>query len=423
MALFRNTREGAPFAGNGDGRRAITRRGLFKGIGATTAVAVVAASLDGCKNASNGSGDPVVVDSESADYVIDPNTNENKFSYDESSLSPTHTWNIALGSVLRPGGGDTWIPVTTAGSSANPPVKASALAITTGKLVEVVSEPHTKDADNVVIYEACCSDSVYAWVEINLLDRGWHLYAARFSDGALTGDISTLWEASADYDPPQIACSDSRVFWLVMPNATGGKSTEHSFCYAWKAGGSSADAIVESAGRFGAPLAVSDDVLTLVPRVKGDKGTYYGITAYDLSDGCKQLDQLILPASVKPLSAVRMGDKFAFSIEANYASGGLLGNMGSYIGSADGPFVALSREPSAQIAGKGSRYFIKSSSSYFVVDTDKRSYSILAATNRSLDYGEYPSSVGTTSRFVTFCTVKAEDTGYPSTVVVRAFDL
>ncbi len=125
----------------------------------------------------------------------------------------------------------------------------------------------------------------------------------------------------------------------------------------------------------------------------------------------KQVDQLVLPSTVKPMNAVRIGDDFAFSIEASYDSGGLLGTMGSYIGHGDGPFVALSREPYAPIAGKDGTYVVKSRASYFVIDTDKRKYSVLSAKNRCVDYGEYPASMGSVDDFVTFSTIKDQDTG------------
>ena len=66
---------------------------------------------------------------------------------------------------------------------------------------------------------------------------------------------------------------------------------------------------------------------------------------------------------------------------------------------------------------------MKSRASYFVIDTDKRKYSVLAAQNRCVDYGEYPARVGSTSQFVTFSTIKNQDTGYPESVSVRIFSL
>ena len=172
---------------------------------------------------------------------------------------------------------------------------------------------------------------------------------------------------------------------------------------------------MESPGRFATPPAVSGSTVTLAPRVRADEGQFYGITAYSLSDDLATVvDQLVLPQSVRPFRAVRMGNRFAFSIEANYSSGGLLGQMGTYIGAADGPFVTLVREPAAQVAGKDNVFIIKSRASYFVIDVDKETYSILSATNRCVDYGEFPACEGTVSDFVTFATVKDAKTGYPS---------
>ena len=169
---------------------------------------------------------------------------------------------------------------------------------------------------------------------------------------------------------------------------------------------------------------MSGNTITLAPRVRADKGVFYGITAYKLNDDLATVvDQLVLPQSVRPFRAVRMGNRFAFSIEANYSSGGLLGQMGTYIGTADGPFVTLVREPSAQVAGRKDLFIVKSRASYFVIDTDKETYSILSATNRCVDYGEYPASEGICSDFVTFATVKDGTTGYPSAVTVRSFAL
>ena len=162
----------------------------------------------------------------------------------------------------------------------------------------------------------------------------------------------------------------------------------------------------------------------LFPRCGADEGVFYGITAYSLRDDlATMVDQLVLPQSVRPFRAVRMGDLFAFSIEANYSSGGLLGRMGTYLGTGDGPFTTLVREPSAQVAGKNGVYIIKSRASYFVIDVNRETYSILVATNRCVDYGEYPASEGTCSNFVTFATVKDAQTGYPSAVTVRSFAL
>ena len=397
----------------------ITRRRL---IGASAGVAVATAAvsaLSGCGNPDDQVSDPVVVDERSATNVTDT------YSEVENTMEETNRWELPVGTVLRPMSGTaTWVPVIASGISAVPIVKAAALSLTTGELKDVVSTLHMSDSSNNIIYDVRCSESVYAWVEVNALDRTWALYASSFSNGTLTGNPATLWTGDADWEPPHFVVAGSRVIWQVMPSVTGGKTAESSFCYLWHSGDKKARSVVESPGRFATPPALSEGTMTLSPRVRADEGVFYGVTCYRLDDDLGSIvDQLVLPQTVRPFRAVRMNDHFAFSIEANYSSGGLLGQMGTYFGSGDGPFVSLVREPAAAVAGRGSRALVKSRSSYFVMDTAKETFSILGAVNRAVDYGEYPASEGICETFVTFATVKDTTTGSPEAVVVRTFKL
>ena len=165
--------------------------------------------------------------------------------------------------------------------------------------------------------------------------------------------------------------------------------------------------------------------MTLAPRVRNEEGTYYGITAYSLADDLATIvDRLVMPENVRPFHAVRMGDVFALSVEASYGYGGLLGSMGTYIGTADGDFASVPLEPFANIAGsKDGLFVVKSRASYYVVDTKNKGYTFLGAADRCVDYGEYPARVGETDTFVSFATIKSADTGYPASVLVRAFAL
>ena len=400
----------------------LTRRGFFRTTAAAGAAAAAVQVLAGCSHPAEETvpSDPVVVEEDSATTVLGE---DGAYEYLEREFESKGEWELPLGNVLHEGEG-TWLPVTTAGASAMPMVKCSAFSLSTGELTEVVAEPITPNSPNVVIYDARCSDSAYAWVELDTLTKNWSLYAASFANGTLSGSPNTLWQGDAEWDPPLFAVTGNMVIWQVMPAITGTKTREHSFCYVWHQGDRDAKAVVESPGRFAAPPAVSEGTVTLAPRVRADEGVFYGITAYSLRDDlATMVDQLVLPQSVRPFRAVRMGDLFAFSIEANYSSGGLLGRMGTYLGTGDGPFTTLVREPSAQVAGKNGVYIIKSRASYFVIDVNRETYSILVATNRCVDYGEYPASEGTCSNFVTFATVKDAQTGYPSAVTVRSFAL
>ncbi len=395
----------------------LTRRSFFKGAAAGGAVATVASALAGCSESSEEEdSDPVVVDEDSAESILDT------FTAEDSQLSVESTWTIPLGNVLHPSEG-SWIAVTTAGSSATPMVKASAFSIESGELVEVVSEP-VGQATTTVIYDARCSDSAFAWVELDLISRDWVLYGASFSEGVLADEVTTLWEGTSDYDPAPLAVSGSSVIWQVQPSTSGSRTSESSHCYVWHTGEASAQAVVESPGRFATRPTVSGDVVVLTPRVRASEGTYYGVTAYSISDDLStKLDQLVMPASVRPFRAARVGDRFLVSVEASYSSGGLLGQMGTYMGTESMGFFRLYREPSECGCGNGDVFIVKSNASYLVMDLANKTYSSLPSADRIVDYGEYPARVGECDLFVTFSTVKDSDTGYPASVTVRTFRL
>ena len=408
----------------GADRSAIDRRTLIKGgagIGAVAVLGSALSSIQGCS--SKGQGDaqapgPVVVDEGSATSVLDSYTAADA----APGLAQTGAWTLPLGTVLTPSEGQ-WIACTLTGENANPPVSAGAFSLASGTVQAVVERPRTQGA-TYVVYEARCSDSVYAWVELDTVSGSWTLYGSAFSGGALAGEPVELYSADTEWEPPLVACSGDAVLWLVMPVASGSQSTQDSTCHIWRAGQAEGSVAVTSHGRFACEPTVSDGVVTLVPRVREDEGVYYGITAYDLaSDLSKQVDQLVLPQTVRPFSAVRMGERFVFQIEANYQSGGQLGKMGTYVSQGDGSFVSVAREPLAAPAGKGDIVVVKVRASYVVADLANSTYGTLAAEDRAVDYGEYPARVGTCDTFVTFCTVKDPTTGYPSAVSVRAFSV
>lgn len=400
-------------------RLRLTRRSFFKTAAAGSVVAA-ASALSGCAHtADEPSQDPVVVDEDSAEDIIE--SFESVDSVDELLVAES-SWSLPLSNVLHPAEG-AWVPVTTAGASATPMVVASALSLATGSLSQVVASPLGQDT-TTAIYDVRCSDYVYAWTELDLLTRAWKLYAAPFSGGALTAAATTLWEGDAEYDPASFVVSDRAVIWQVQPATGGSKTTENSYCYLWHLGDDQAQAVVESQGRFATAPTVSGDAVILCPRVRPDEGVFYGVSAYSLSDDLStRLDQLVMPQNVRPFRATRVGERFVVSVEASYSTGGLLGQMGTYIGTADGSFFRLNREPSEGGCGKGDVVIIKSGSSYFVVDLAGRRYAVLSASDRSVDYGEYPARSGECDTFVTFATVKDADTGSPASVAVRTFRL
>ena len=274
--------------------------------------------------------------------------------------------------------------------------------------------------------EARCTDQLIAWLEVDNATDDWALYAAPFSGQAIdasTYGLVQLGSGSSDWLQPQFAVQDDCVVWQVMPDPSGPYKTSSSHAYRWQLGGTSGVEVCESPGRFACAPSISAGVLTLTPRVKADEGVYYGITAYDMQDSLRQVDQLVLPVSVKPFFATRIGDNFAFSIEANYGYGGLLGSMGYYIGPGAGPFNYVVREPYGQISCTNGCYIIKSRLSYFVINLERRTYATIASVNGCVDYGDYPATAGTMGNFVTYAAVKDSSTGVPNGVTVRIFSL
>lgn len=375
-------------------------------------------SLAGCTGADEKkvTGEPQVITDDSKIVNV---TDGDDYKSVDNELKPSYTWSLPLGTVVFHSEG-SWAAVMMAPASAREPNTLGAVSLTSTSVSTLVEKP--SQGSGFGFYDVRCGSGTYAWVEMDFATGDWVLIGQEFSDGQLAGEAVKLDSGNADWEPSKFTVSGTSVIWLKMPLASGSKRAEDSHCYQWSVGNREGREIMASTGRFATPPRVSEGVLTIAPRVNNDEGVFYGISALNLSDGNKLVDQLVMPETVAPFDAVYMGDSFAFSVEANYNTGGSLGNMGTFIGREGGPFVFLSREPLACVAGKGSRYLIKAQSSHFVLDTKERTYAVLTAPDKTLEYGDYPASEGVTDRFATFATVRGDD-GLPASVTMRVFEL
>lgn len=396
----------------------VSRRKFVAGTAAAGA-ALTAASLAGCSTTSGEdlsySGEPQVITDESK--VV--NVTDTYEAVDET-LQPQASWTLPSGTVPFHCEG-SWAALFMAPESARSINTLGIVSLATGSWSELISKPTQGGAFG--FHDVRCTETVYAWVEVNYTTGDWVLLAQALSNGALTGEAVQLDNGNADWEPVRITAAGSSVIWQKMPLASGSKRAESSRCLIWTVGDSESSDLYESPGRFATWPRTCDGILTIAPRVNADEGTYYGITALELDgDSSTPYDQMVMPETVRPFEAVYMGSSFAFSVEANYGYGGSLGNMGSFIGREGGPYVYLGREPMACIAGKGSRYFIKVRSSHVIVDTEAQTYAYLSAPDKTLEYGDYPASEGTTDRFVTYATVRGDD-GTSTSVLMRVFAL
>lgn len=398
------------------GDKGITRRRFTLGSVAAAAATAVVSLLPGCgiKNSSDEDGEPQVVKDESKIVSVTED-----YKVVDIDLAASQTWTLPLGTLLNHSEG-SWAAAMFTPESALHANTIGVVSLTSGATTTLMQDPSL--GDNYHFYDVRCSDSVFAWVEMNYVKSKWTLFAQDFKAGQLTGNAVKLDSGGVDYDPPLFTTSDSTVYWYHMPSSSGSKTTEASLCFAATTAGSKPEEVYRSTGRFACRPRVSDGVLTITPRVRNSEGVYYGITALDLANNRNRLAQLVLPASVKPFEVEYMDGKFVFSIEASYSGVGSLGNMGTYIGVEGGPYIYVSREPLAQVAGKGSRYLIKTQASHFLVDTDAKTFGSLLSPDRSLDYGDYPASEGTSDNFLTFATVR-DEVGIPSNVTARLFSL
>jgi len=397
-------------------RRGVTRRTFVAASAAATAATAAALELAGCSSSTtthDTTGEPQVITDESK--IVDVLSD---YESADANLEAQASWDLPLGTVPIHCGG-SWAALLMAPASAKAVNTLGALSLSSGSPVTLVSEAASGTAYG--FHDVRCSDGAFGWVEMNYGTGDWVLMGQAFSAGQLTGLPVQLDQGNADWEPPRLTATGSSIIWQKMPFASGSKRAEKSHCYRWTVGDDGGEKLIESSGRFATFPRVSNGVLTVAPRVNADEGVYYGLTAINLSDG-STVDQLVMPQTVSPFEAVYMDNTFAFSVEANYSSGGSLGNMGTFIGREGGPYIYLSREPLACVAGKGSRYFVKAQSSHFILDASAQTYAVLTAPDKTLEYGDYPASEGIVDQFVTYATVR-DDTGLPSLVRVRAFAL
>ncbi|WP_291290630.1 hypothetical protein [Enorma sp.] len=398
--------------------RNISRRSFTIGSIAAAGAGMAAISLTSCSSDNRPStGEPQVV----TDSSLMVNVLDGDYEYTDSTLASSEAWLLPLGTVLFHGGGCTWAAAMLTPESVSHINTLGVLSLASGNLSTVKEEP--TQGTTYTYFDVRCSDTVMAWIEINYIDRSWVLFGQGLSNGTLTGSPVKLDEGDADWEPPRITAWQDSIIWQKMPLSTGSKSGESSHCYIWTLGSDEGVDIWESHGRFATTPRVSENLLTITPRVHEDEGVYYGLTALDLTtEGFDQVDQLVMPSRVSPLDAEYLNGTFAFSVEASYDGAGNLGNMGSYFGVAGGPFTYVRREPLSQITGNGSTYLVKSQSSHLIIDTEAQTYGALYSPDRSIQYGDFPATEGLSSQVLTFATVRSAS-GVPEGVQARVFQL
>lgn len=403
----------------------VSRRTFLKGSGAAAAGTLIAgvaagaaSSLSGCSTTtSQTAGAPLMLDDSHGVSVMDAYTYQDS----ASGISKVGEWNVAPGTVLYPAEGN-WLPALTPAEVSGNMVAISAFSLAAANLVKVLNAPVNPDR---VIYTVRATDTLFAWIELNVTTRDWTLYCQEFRSGSLAGTRFELYSADANWEPAQYTCSQNNVYFIVIPAASGQKTKESSVCFAYTLADTAQDGsaqlrrVVESHGRFGCAPAVSDGMLLLSPR-RDARSISYEAAVYDTRDLHLQ-NTLAFPAPVKPFSLTTIGEHLVFQIEANYSGAGLLGKMGTFVQVAHDEFIDVLREPLVAPAGYKNYCIVKSQASYILFNTQDETYTTIAKANGSYDYGEYPLRVGTSKDFITYSAIKNKQTGEPDSVKIQRY--
>lgn len=394
--------------------RGITRRRFTLGSLAAASAGMAAITLSSCTSDTNtDDGEPQVVTDES--QIVDI---INDYENVDTDLAASATYTLPLGTVLFHTEG-SWAAAMMAPESSLHVNTLGVMSLSSGDLVTLIEAP--TQGGTYGFFDVRCSDGVLAWVEVDYADRSWVLLGQALSAGTLSGEATILDQGDIDWEPPRFTVWGTSVIWYRMPQATGDSSSEDSHCYQWTLGDDEGQELWTSHGRFSASPRVADNILTIVPRVRDDEGTYYGLTAIDLTAGDNtRRAQLVLPRGVAPFEATYLNDTFVFSIEASYNGVGSLGNMGTFMGNEGGPYIYVRREPQSCALRLGNRYVVKSQASHFVIDPSAQTYAVLSAPDRCLDFGDWTASEGVTNQLLTYATVRDEQ-GLPASVTARVF--
>ena len=237
------------------------------------------------------------------------------------------------------------------------------------------------ESEGYEIYDVRGTSSGIVWTEADILDGNWRVYAASFSasaaaalgagagtgagsssnartdsatssgsaasarssGGSLLPERASSFDASAyleepvllseggpDWEMPTITAWGGYAYWQELPKADGSASSENSLlrrCI-FGLGASSVETVYESPGRMACALSSTQGGIVFAPRAEA-VNVYYQLTYID-GQTAKILDQLTLPASMRP-AEISYGDTgFSFAFDGIYSYGGGIANLGTY---------------------------------------------------------------------------------------------
>jgi hypothetical protein len=325
------------------------------------------------------------------------------------------------------------------------------LNLATGVLASVLSGP-VGTSKNVVLYDARASQNALIWVEFDLGNHHWSTYvaslggivssaapaasaaegeAAEAAEGeAITASVTVgeprlVEEGDADYEPPMLAVAPQKLYWTVMPVATGPANQQDSLFRALSLERDGAPytgepyTVLASHGRMITNPLVSNGIVTFVPRV--DTGNiYYQLTALDCASD-KLVDFRILPQSVKVADALYANGTFFFSIEGDYSYAEGLSKFGMYLELEDGTYLRVGRTPVCPAVRFGDCLVIQSTANIVGFDLVQKKSFVIESPPLSPKFGEALVGWGVQDKVVTSSVRLSEDGSVGEATTVRVF--
>ncbi|MCL1879586.1 MAG: hypothetical protein FWF71_03050 [Actinomycetia bacterium] len=271
-----------------------------------------------------------------------------------------------------------------------------------------------------LVYDARASESVLAWTELDIADLSWQVYAAPLAASA-TGQAQLLDMGTSDYETPQLAVVQDKVYWTVMPNPSGAAQYQDSYLKTAFLGRGEPWTVLTSSGRLSCDVIASDGVVCVAPRVD-DKNIYYRLFALSASDEA-QLASLILPQSLRVSQAVWLPQGFCFSIEGNNPNVGGLSSFGTYWALPDGKWLCLGRMPSLTPVQLGNLFCARSTTSIVGLDVANGCFFAIPTLADSADYGDILMGWGVQDKLIVYGTVQNSNDPAKSKVIARVFSL
>ncbi len=408
-------------AGNGV---PFSRRSLLIGAGALAGVAIV-----------GGVGSQAVSSNTKSTSDLDIlSVPENKVTNLDNLSEVSSADHVAvIGNFKLPYGSLCWADNSTVaaclvpGETASPLNTVRLLYLSTGSNPVVLKNAINHDK-GFEILDVRCSDSGMIWVESNLFTKQWIVMTGSLSGGEVS-NIVQVDQGDENWASPSIAAVQNRAFWQVCPNTTGENANDRSALKHATFGSSEVGVAWTSKRPFATRVTPVVDGVVITPRADSTS-VHYQITKISASDAT-MVDQITLPASMKPFEATYLGNGLSFSFDAIYNYGGGIANLGTYtpMGGTDAyhysdcDWFRFGRTPTAAPCWSDGWFLAKSTRTIVGIHfPDKVFFSIDIADNTD-NYGEYLISSGTQSSFCGLSQIKSTKAGEESYALIRVYTI